>query len=88
MVAIDVAANKQRRRKVRPIGGIGPDLRFQADRIRLPVQPVPFAGNRAVAHVHLKEYAQADADFDTAIALGFNRSELVDVRAAALAENR
>ena len=45
---IGVAGREARARKIRPVGRIGPDLRFKADGIRLPVQQSLLSLNRSI----------------------------------------
>src|SRR5206468_6020208 len=35
-------------REIYPVGRVGPSLRFEADRVRLPVQPSAFSADRAI----------------------------------------
>src|SRR4051794_41245581 len=48
MMPIGVAGREARAWEIRPVGRVGPDLRFKADGVRLPVQQSLFSLDRAI----------------------------------------
>ena len=51
VVAIDPAGGQPRGREVRPVGRVGPCVRFEADGIGLPIKPAALSGSRTVKKV-------------------------------------
>src|SRR6185312_16380033 len=51
LVPVGLSGIEPRRRKIGTVGRVGPGLRFEAEGIRLPIESVAFAAQRAVEEV-------------------------------------